>query len=62
MSAIARWVGLDMLLNNFPQSQQQLCSVVDLDGPIFLKTDRANRVQYSDGMITSPERLWGGAI
>jgi L-alanine-DL-glutamate epimerase-like enolase superfamily enzyme len=37
----------------------QLCSVVDLDGPIFLKADRANAVKYTDGLISCPESLWG---
>jgi len=37
----------------------QLCRVVDLDGPIFLKTDRAIRVEYIDGLLTCPEGVWG---
>jgi hypothetical protein len=37
----------------------QLCDVVDLDGPVFLKADRAVTVEYRDGMITCPEALWG---
>jgi len=37
----------------------QLCEVVDLDGPVFLKTDRDIAVQYSDGFITCPPELWG---
>lgn len=37
----------------------QLCQVVDLDGPLLLKDDRAFRVQYVDGAITCPESLWG---
>jgi len=39
----------------------QLCSVVDLDGPTFLKSDRDLTVQYEDGMIDCPERVWGSA-
>ncbi|HVQ16176.1 MAG TPA: dipeptide epimerase [Vicinamibacterales bacterium] len=39
----------------------QLCKVVDLDGPLFLKADRAVTVRYSDGYITCPEELWGHA-
>jgi L-alanine-DL-glutamate epimerase-like enolase superfamily enzyme len=39
----------------------QLCSVVDLDGPMFLKSDRDLTVQYEDGMIDCPERVWGSA-
>jgi L-alanine-DL-glutamate epimerase-like enolase superfamily enzyme len=37
----------------------QLCSVVDLDGPLFLKADRDITVKYSDGHISCPETLWG---
>lgn len=36
----------------------QLCSVVDLDGPIFLANDRAERVRYADGRITCSEAVW----
>jgi L-alanine-DL-glutamate epimerase-like enolase superfamily enzyme len=39
----------------------QLCKVVDLDGPVFLKGDRAIPVQYTDGFIICPETLWGGS-
>jgi L-alanine-DL-glutamate epimerase-like enolase superfamily enzyme len=39
----------------------QLCSVVDLDGPVFLQSDRAISVQYADGFITCPQGLWGHA-
>jgi len=37
----------------------QLCSVVDLDGPVILKADRTPRAEYSDGLITCPDALWG---
>lgn len=37
----------------------QLCNLADLDGPIFLKADRTNPVQYTDGFITCPDILWG---
>jgi L-Ala-D/L-Glu epimerase len=39
----------------------QLCNVVDLDGPVPLKTDRAITVDYTEGFITCPELLWGHA-
>ena len=39
----------------------QLCDLVDLDGPVFLKTDRRRTVQYVDGYISCPDDLWGGA-
>lgn len=37
----------------------QLCDVVDLDGPVFLKADRGDAVRYRDGMIMAPKGLWG---
>ena len=38
----------------------QFCDVVDLDGPLFLKEDRAITVRYEEGCISCPESLWGG--
>jgi L-alanine-DL-glutamate epimerase-like enolase superfamily enzyme len=40
----------------------QLCSVVDLDGPIFLKSDRESQVKYDAGVIECPNELWGSAV
>lgn len=37
----------------------QWCKFVDLDGPIFLKSDRSNTVQYNQGWVTSPPAVWG---
>jgi L-Ala-D/L-Glu epimerase len=37
----------------------QLCQLVDLDGPLFLKADRTVTVRYEDGHISCPEQLWG---
>jgi len=37
----------------------QLCHVVDLDGPIFLRTDRVQSVQYENGNIHCPDSVWG---
>jgi L-Ala-D/L-Glu epimerase len=39
----------------------QLCSVVDLDGPLFLTEDQPTPVVYADGMVSAPAALWGGA-
>ena len=39
----------------------QLCHVVDLDGPVFLKTDRHPGVEYADGLIDCPESMWGAS-
>jgi len=38
----------------------QLCNVVDLDGPLFLKSDRAPCVRYSDGLLSCDDTVWGG--
>jgi L-Ala-D/L-Glu epimerase len=38
----------------------QLCDVVDLDGPTFLKRDRERAVAYGDGRIWCDEAVWGG--
>ncbi|MGH8240316.1 MAG: hypothetical protein ACREXP_25320, partial [Steroidobacteraceae bacterium] len=37
----------------------QLCSVVDLDGPVFLSRDRSPPVRYENGTLSCPEELWG---
>jgi L-alanine-DL-glutamate epimerase-like enolase superfamily enzyme len=39
----------------------QLCEVVDLDGPVFLASDRAEAAQFQDGLIMCSEQTWGGA-
>jgi L-alanine-DL-glutamate epimerase-like enolase superfamily enzyme len=39
----------------------QLCTIADLDGPIFLKSDRADAVEFRDGMIHCPPAVWGFA-
>jgi L-alanine-DL-glutamate epimerase-like enolase superfamily enzyme len=71
MARTARELGLDPMVGNMMGTSLamapaflvgQLCKVVDLDGPIFLKSDRPNAVQYSDGLITCPPRLWGSGM
>lgn len=37
----------------------QLCDVVDLDGPLFLRSDRSPAVAYIDGHLRCPPELWG---
>ena len=38
----------------------QLCDFVDLDGPMFLKDDRAPALQYNKGVISGvSSELWG---
>jgi L-Ala-D/L-Glu epimerase len=69
MARAARELGLDTMVGNMLGTSLamvpgfllgQLCQIVDLDGPVFLKTDRETRVHYRDGMVTCPEGLWGG--
>jgi L-Ala-D/L-Glu epimerase len=70
MVQAARRLGLDAMVGNMLGTSLamapafllgQLCQIVDLDGPIFLKTDRAMGVLYSNGLISCPEELWGGS-
>ena len=71
MARVARGLGLDTMVGNMLGTSLamapafllgQLCKVVDLDGPMFLSSDRTNRVTYSDGFISCPRLLWGNAI
>jgi L-alanine-DL-glutamate epimerase-like enolase superfamily enzyme len=39
----------------------QLCKFADLDGPVFLKSDRPVTVRYADGYVSCPDALWGHA-
>lgn len=68
MARAARQYGLEAMIGNMISTSLamapaflvgQLCTVVDLDGPILLKSDRSIRAQYEDGYITCPEALWG---
>jgi L-Ala-D/L-Glu epimerase len=68
MAREARQLGLGVMVGNMVGTSLamapaflvgQLCNVVDLDGPLFLRSDRAPPVRYEHGMITCPEGLWG---
>jgi L-alanine-DL-glutamate epimerase-like enolase superfamily enzyme len=68
MAREARRLGLDVMVGNMVGTSLamapscligQLCKVVDLDGPVFLSTDRDPPVRYENGTISSPEALWG---
>jgi len=70
MVEAARAHGLDTMVGNMMGTSLgmapaflvgQLCKVVDLDGPVFLQSDRDNGVDYTDGRITCPAALWGVA-
>lgn len=68
MAREARRLGLGVMVGNMMGSSLamapsfivgQLCDVVDLDGPTFLKHDRKPGVMYAQGMIWVDEAVWG---
>jgi L-alanine-DL-glutamate epimerase-like enolase superfamily enzyme len=70
MARAARELGLGVMVGNMVGTSLamapgfvlgQLCDVVDLDGPIFLKRDRAPSGTYADGKIWCGEEVWGAA-
>lgn len=69
MAHQARRLGFEIMVGNMTGTTLamapafilgQLCKVVDLDGPTFLRDDRAERVRYEAGRIWCPEAAWGG--
>lgn len=70
MAREARKLGLGVMVGNMMGTSiamapafliGQLCDVVDLDGPLILRTDRQPAVKYENGNIWSGEDVWGGA-
>lgn len=68
MARAGRELGLEVMVGNMIGTSlamapafvlAQLCSVVDLDGPVFLKADRPKTIRYSDGCVQCPDGLWG---
>jgi L-alanine-DL-glutamate epimerase-like enolase superfamily enzyme len=68
MVKAARDHGLDCMVGNMIGTSLamapaylvgQSCTVVDLDGPVFLESDRDKRVSYDNGFIECSETLWG---
>lgn len=68
MAQAARRQGLSVMVGNMVGTSLamapsflvgQLCNVVDLDGPVFLRTDRVHSVQYENGNIHCPDAVWG---
>jgi L-alanine-DL-glutamate epimerase-like enolase superfamily enzyme len=68
IAAEARKLGLGVMVGNMVGTSLamapafilgQLCDVVDLDGPTFLKQDRVPGVEYRDGEIWCPDGVWG---
>jgi len=69
MASKARELNLEVMVGNMVGTSLamapgfvvgQLCDVVDLDGPTFLKRDRTPGVTYADGKIWCSEDVWGG--
>jgi len=67
MARAARAAGLELMVGNMLGTSLamapaflvgQLCKVVDLDGPVFLKADRSHTIRYADGMIDCPREVW----
>src|SRR5581483_10142333 len=65
----ARRLGLDVMVGNMTGTSLamapaylvgQLCQVVDLDGPLFLSSDRTPAATFEGGKISCPEAVWGG--
>jgi L-alanine-DL-glutamate epimerase-like enolase superfamily enzyme len=71
MVCAARELGLGVMVGNMVGTSLamapgfmlgQVCDVVDLDSPIFLKSDRKPGAVYCDGKIWCGEQVWGCPI
>jgi L-alanine-DL-glutamate epimerase-like enolase superfamily enzyme len=69
MARQAQALGLDVMVGNMTGTALgmapaalvgQLCRIVDLDGPIFLRNDRTPGVVYENGTFWCPPEVWGG--
>jgi L-alanine-DL-glutamate epimerase-like enolase superfamily enzyme len=69
MARQARALGLGVMVGNMTGTALamapaalvgQLCRIVDLDGPIFLRNDRSPGVVYENGTVWCPPEVWGG--
>jgi L-alanine-DL-glutamate epimerase-like enolase superfamily enzyme len=69
MAHEARRLGLDVMVGNMGGTSLamapgflvgQLCSIVDLDGPLIFSADREYHVTYEGGQLWCPESVWGG--
>jgi L-alanine-DL-glutamate epimerase-like enolase superfamily enzyme len=71
MAHEARRLGLRLMVGNMGGTALamapafllgQICDIVDLDGPIFLKTDRDPPMIYRDGYVDAPTGQWGWPV
>jgi L-alanine-DL-glutamate epimerase-like enolase superfamily enzyme len=69
MARIARERGLDVMVGNMTGTALstapalllgQLCKIVDLDGPVFLREDRKPGTVYENGTVWCEPSVWGG--
>ena len=68
MAHEARRLGLGVMVGNMVGTSLamapafvvgQLCDIVDLDGPIFLESDREPGLTYEHGMVWCADNVWG---
>ena len=68
MAEHARALGLSVMVGNMGGTSLsmapalllgQQCDLVDLDGPLFLRSDREPAVTYENGLVSAPRALWG---
>jgi L-alanine-DL-glutamate epimerase-like enolase superfamily enzyme len=71
MVSLARSLGFKVMVGSMPVTSLstavgfvlgQLCDLADLDGPIFLASDRVPSVAYVDGHLHCPDAVWGSAV
>jgi L-alanine-DL-glutamate epimerase-like enolase superfamily enzyme len=69
MANLARTHGLDVMVGNMTGTALstapallvgQLCKIVDLDGPVFLREDRKPGTVYAAGTVWCDPAVWGG--
>jgi L-Ala-D/L-Glu epimerase len=70
MASVAQTRGIDVMVGNMTGTALstapallvgQLCRIVDLDGPVFLREDRKPGTVYADGTVWCDPSVWGGA-
>jgi L-alanine-DL-glutamate epimerase-like enolase superfamily enzyme len=71
MAEQARGLGFELMVGNMSGSSLamapafvlgQSCKVVDLDGPVYLRSDPAPSATYQDGQIWCDDAIWGGPL
>lgn len=69
MAREAQRLGLDVMVGNMHGTALAMapatllgpfCRMADLDGPLFLRSDRTPGAVYRDGTILCPPEVWGG--